>query len=153
LRNIASSDVPSRPRSQILWLFNDEVTEAGTMNLFFLWVNKQGKKELVTAPLDGTILPGVTRDSILTLAREWKVRCALHFEHFGGLSFFLLTPEFFASLLCLSVWHFVLAFARTCVDHCHHFRSPFSLTIFAHHFLVSVRRSLTSSSASLRFTR
>lgn len=27
--------------------------------------------ELVTPPLDGTILPGVTRDSILTLAREW----------------------------------------------------------------------------------
>lgn len=59
--------------AQILWLFNDEVTEAGTMNIFFLWINKQGKKELVTAPLDGTILPGVTRDSILTLAKEWKV--------------------------------------------------------------------------------
>jgi len=29
------------------------------------------KKELITAPLDGTILPGVTRDSILNLAREW----------------------------------------------------------------------------------
>jgi branched-subunit amino acid aminotransferase/4-amino-4-deoxychorismate lyase len=29
-------------------------------------------KELVTPPLeDGLILPGVTRDSILTLAREW----------------------------------------------------------------------------------
>ena len=25
----------------------------------------------MTAPLDGTILPGVTRDSILALAREW----------------------------------------------------------------------------------
>lgn len=28
--------------SQILWLFNDQVTEVGTMNIFFLWVNKQG---------------------------------------------------------------------------------------------------------------
>lgn len=27
--------------------------------------------ELVTAPLDGTILPGVTRDSILDLTRKW----------------------------------------------------------------------------------
>lgn len=29
------------------------------------------EKELITAPLDGTILPGITRDSILTLCREW----------------------------------------------------------------------------------
>ena len=28
-------------------------------------------KELITPPLDGTILPGVTRDSILQLTREW----------------------------------------------------------------------------------
>jgi len=42
------------------------------MNQFFFWVNQQGQKELITAPLDGTILPGVTRDSILALARSWK---------------------------------------------------------------------------------
>lgn len=30
-----------------------------------------GKRELITAPLNGIILPGVTRDSMLTLAREW----------------------------------------------------------------------------------
>lgn len=60
--------------SQVLWLFGDDlqVTEVGTMNQFFFMENKQGKKELITAPLDGTILPGVTRDSILTLCREWK---------------------------------------------------------------------------------
>ena len=28
-------------------------------------------QELVTAPLDGTILPGITRDSILQLTRSW----------------------------------------------------------------------------------
>lgn len=28
-------------------------------------------RELVTPPLDGTILPGVTRDSILQLTRQW----------------------------------------------------------------------------------
>lgn len=28
-------------------------------------------RELVTPPLDGTILPGITRDSILQLCREW----------------------------------------------------------------------------------
>jgi len=59
--------------SQVLWLFgeDDYVTEVGSMNIFFLWETPSGKIELVTAPLDGTILPGVTRDSILELAREW----------------------------------------------------------------------------------
>lgn len=68
---------------QNLWLFKegdeDYVTEVGTMNLFAAMKTKDGQKELVTAPLDGTILEGVTRDSILDLARErlipqgWKV--------------------------------------------------------------------------------
>lgn len=61
--------------SQILWLFGEEhyMTEVGTMNLFVHWVNEDGEKELVTAPLSrGDILPGVTRDSILRLAREWN---------------------------------------------------------------------------------
>jgi len=59
--------------SQILWLYGPdrEVTEVGTMNIFFLIVNDKGITELITAPLDGTILPGVTRDSILSLTREW----------------------------------------------------------------------------------
>jgi len=59
--------------AQIMWLFGSEmqVTEVGTMNQFFFWKNKQGEKELITAPLDGTILPGVTRDSILALTRKW----------------------------------------------------------------------------------
>lgn len=56
---------------QNLWLFGDEqfVTEVGTMN-FFVAVQVGGKKQLWTAPLDGTILEGVTRQSILELARE-----------------------------------------------------------------------------------
>lgn len=68
---------------QCLWLFgdNDAVTEAGTMNLFIaLRGQDQDCHELVTPPLDGTILPGVTRDCVLSLARErlvplgWLVR-------------------------------------------------------------------------------
>lgn len=68
---------------QNLWLFGPEenITEVGTMNLFVCMKNKEtGEKELLTAPLDGTILEGVTRDSVLTLARErlesqgWKVK-------------------------------------------------------------------------------
>jgi len=48
--------------TQCLWLFGDqnEVTEVGTMNFFVLWEKPDGSRELITAPLDGTILPGVT---------------------------------------------------------------------------------------------
>lgn len=63
----------SRGFQQNLWLFGEEeyVTEVGTMNLFAAIVNKQtGQKEIITAPLDGTILEGVTRDTVLELARE-----------------------------------------------------------------------------------
>ena len=57
---------------QNLWLFGEDekVTEVGTMNFFAVLRDGNGNKELVTAPLDGTILDGVTRDSVLTLARE-----------------------------------------------------------------------------------
>ncbi len=32
------------------------------MNFFMFWTNEAGETELITPPLDGTILPGVTRD-------------------------------------------------------------------------------------------
>eukprot|EP01006_Ploeotia_vitrea_P009019 TRINITY_DN21277_c0_g1_i1.p1 TRINITY_DN21277_c0_g1~~TRINITY_DN21277_c0_g1_i1.p1 ORF type:complete len:397 (+),score=37.01 TRINITY_DN21277_c0_g1_i1:39-1229(+) len=60
---------------QILWLTGKEeyITEVGAMNFMVLWKNKQGEKELVTAPLSsGTVLPGITRDSILQLFRKWN---------------------------------------------------------------------------------
>lgn len=61
--------------SQVLWLFgeNEEITEVGAMNVFFYLINEETQQpELVTAPLTrGDILPGVTRDSILHLARSW----------------------------------------------------------------------------------
>jgi len=40
------------------------------MNFFVFWKNEQGEDELITPPLDGTILPGITRDTILILMRE-----------------------------------------------------------------------------------
>ncbi|KAL7622527.1 branched-chain-amino-acid transaminase bat2 [Parahypoxylon ruwenzoriense] len=66
-------EAATRGFQQNLWLFGAEeyVTEVGTMNLFVALRDREtGRKELVTAPLDGTILEGVTRDSILSLARE-----------------------------------------------------------------------------------
>ncbi|MCZ6474123.1 MAG: branched-chain amino acid aminotransferase [SAR324 cluster bacterium] len=55
--------------NQVLWLDSDEhrfVEEVGAMNIFF----KIGGT-VVTPPLGGSILPGVVRDSSLTLLREW----------------------------------------------------------------------------------
>lgn len=40
------------------------------MNMFVVFTREDGSTELITPPLDGMILPGVTRDSVLTLARE-----------------------------------------------------------------------------------
>ncbi|ELK24708.1 Branched-chain-amino-acid aminotransferase, cytosolic [Myotis davidii] len=58
---------------QVLWLHGEDnqITEVGTMNLFLYWINEDGEEELATPPLDGIILPGVTRQSILDLARKW----------------------------------------------------------------------------------
>jgi len=57
---------------QNLWLSGPEhnLTEVGTMNLFVVFRQEDGTLELVTPPLDGMILPGVTRDSVLSLARS-----------------------------------------------------------------------------------
>ncbi|KAK0707477.1 branched-chain amino acid aminotransferase [Lasiosphaeris hirsuta] len=79
---VPQREAMSRGFQQNLWLFGEEefVTEVGTMNFFVAMKNKEtGQKELLTAPLDGTILNGVTRDSVLALAREklepqgWKI--------------------------------------------------------------------------------
>nr|CAG4645495.1 EOG090X051P [Lynceus sp. MCZ IZ 141354] len=59
---------------QVLWLFGDDhqLTEVGTMNIFIFLINEKGKKELVTPPLNGVILPGVTRLSLLEMSRQWN---------------------------------------------------------------------------------
>ena len=44
------------------------------MNFFVYWVNKKGEKELITSSLDGTILPGVMRDSVINIAKEWDIK-------------------------------------------------------------------------------
>lgn len=59
---------------QVLWLIDDKITEVGVMNFFVYWINEQGEKELITCPCDGTILPGVIRDSVITLCKEWGIK-------------------------------------------------------------------------------
>jgi branched-chain amino acid aminotransferase len=60
--------------SQVLWLdaiHRKYIEEVGTMNIFFRF-----GEEVVTAPLTGSILPGITRDSVLQVLRRWGVRAA-----------------------------------------------------------------------------
>ncbi|GBC63147.1 branched chain amino acid aminotransferase [Desulfonema ishimotonii] len=60
--------------TQVLWLDGVEqkyVEEVGSMNIFFAIDG-----ELITPVLNGSILPGVTRDSVIALARLWNIPCA-----------------------------------------------------------------------------
>ncbi|GLB36823.1 putative class-IV pyridoxal-phosphate-dependent aminotransferase family protein [Lyophyllum shimeji] len=56
---------------QILWLLPHEgeerITEAGAMNFFVVVKRDDGDLDVVTPPLDGTILPGITRLSCIEL--------------------------------------------------------------------------------------
>jgi branched-chain amino acid aminotransferase len=54
---------------QVLWLDGIErkyVEEIGTSNAFFVI-----GEEIITAPLAGTVLPGITRNSVIELLKEW----------------------------------------------------------------------------------
>jgi len=69
---LAAERAKARGFDQVLWtnaIGHSVVEEIGTMNVFV----RLGDT-LVTPPLDGTILPGVTRDCILVLLREWGIR-------------------------------------------------------------------------------
>lgn len=75
--NYAPGVMPQKAAAKIgyaqnLWLHGSEnyLTEVGTMNLFVVFKQRDGTYELVTPPLDGMILPGVIRDSVLSLTRS-----------------------------------------------------------------------------------
>ncbi|HZJ56771.1 MAG TPA: branched-chain amino acid aminotransferase [Clostridia bacterium] len=65
---LAAEKAKDKGYSQVLWLDAADhtfVEEVGAMNIFF---KIDGK--LITAPLDGSILPGITRDSVIKLAKH-----------------------------------------------------------------------------------
>lgn len=72
--NYGGSFLPAREAqqkgyTQVLWLDAKEhkyVEEVGTMNIFF-----QMGDTLVTPQLGGSVLPGITRRSVITIAKEW----------------------------------------------------------------------------------
>jgi len=58
--------------SQVLWLDGIEhryIEEVGSMNIFFV-IND----EIITPKLVGSILPGITRDSVLKLTKSWGMK-------------------------------------------------------------------------------
>ncbi len=75
--NYAASLLPAKLAAekgyqQIMWTDSKEhkyFEESGTMNLMFIIGDT-----LVTPPLSSSILAGITRDSILTLAKDWGVK-------------------------------------------------------------------------------
>jgi branched-chain amino acid aminotransferase len=70
---VAQAEAVRRGHDQVVFLDATErrfVEELGGMNIFFVMADGS----LVTPPLSGTILPGITRDSILALARDEGLR-------------------------------------------------------------------------------
>ncbi|OAG27369.1 branched-chain amino acid aminotransferase [Thermodesulfatator autotrophicus] len=69
---MASEEAARLGYTQVLWLDAVErryVEEVGTMNIFFYF-----EEELVTPALTGTILPGITRESVIQMARSWGLK-------------------------------------------------------------------------------
>jgi branched-chain amino acid aminotransferase len=57
--------------TQVLWLDAVEqhyIEEVGTMNIFFVMAD-----QLITPALGGSILAGITRDSVIALAKHWNI--------------------------------------------------------------------------------
>lgn len=74
--NYAASFLPAKKAqqqgyTQVIWLDaieNRYIEEVGTMNIFFLIDGK-----LVTPKLTGSVLPGITRRSVISVAKNWGV--------------------------------------------------------------------------------
>jgi branched-chain amino acid aminotransferase len=65
----AQVEAKEKGYTQVLWLDGIEkkyIEEVGTMNVFFIIGN-----EVVTPMLTGSILPGITRKSVVDLLRSW----------------------------------------------------------------------------------
>lgn len=73
---VAQAEAATHGCDQVVWLDAVErrwVEEMGGMNLYFVYGTGDAAR-LVTPTLTGTLLPGVTRDSLLTLAEDLGIR-------------------------------------------------------------------------------
>jgi len=69
---LAAQEAKEKGFSQVLWLDGCEkrwVEEVGTMNMFFVIDD-----EVITAPLTGSILAGITRDSVIRIVKDWGLK-------------------------------------------------------------------------------
>ncbi len=67
---LAGEDAHDAGYTQVLWLDGVEqkyLEEVGSMNIFFVIDN-----EIITPELNGSILPGITRNSVIALAQKWQ---------------------------------------------------------------------------------
>jgi branched-chain amino acid aminotransferase len=70
----AGEEAHKKGYTQVLWLDGVEqkyVEEVGSMNIFFVIDN-----EIITPELNGSILPGITRDSVIKLSKHWNMKIA-----------------------------------------------------------------------------
>jgi len=68
----AGEEAHKKGYTQVLWLDGIEqryIEEVGSMNIFFVI-----EDELITPMLSGSILPGITRDSVIALAKTWGLK-------------------------------------------------------------------------------
>ena len=73
---VAQRQAKEQGCDQVVWLDAIErqyIEEMGGMNIFFVY-QERGETVIVTPELTGTLLPGITRDSLLQLAREQGFR-------------------------------------------------------------------------------
>jgi branched-chain amino acid aminotransferase len=69
---LAAEEAKEKGFTQVLWLDavkRKYVEEVGTMNMFFVI-----EDEVITAPLTGSILPGITRDSVMHIVKDWGMK-------------------------------------------------------------------------------
>jgi branched-chain amino acid aminotransferase len=74
---VAQAQAAERGCDQVVWLDAVEhrwIEEMGGMNLYFVFTGEDGGRTLVTPELTGTLLPGITRDSLLQLAGDFGLR-------------------------------------------------------------------------------
>ncbi|MFE6037150.1 branched-chain amino acid aminotransferase [Streptomyces sp. NPDC056452] len=70
---LAQAEAAAKGCDQVAYLDAVEhkwVEELGGMNLYFVYDQEDGGKRIVTPSLTGSLLAGVTRDSLLTVARD-----------------------------------------------------------------------------------
>ena len=66
---LAAEEAKAKGFTQVLWLDAAQrkyIEEVGTMNMFFIIDD-----EIITAPLNGSILPGITRASVIEILKDW----------------------------------------------------------------------------------